>query len=223
MNDKPWAPGTAADTAHGSSPRGTRTAVAGLIAFFVTAVGLVGCGNSASDEESEHTTGFASTTVTGAESTQSSAELPASSQGRDGPVIHHVTPPSPTRDMALIQGSLSIDGKGCIRVDSWGVIWPAGTSWDDANDEVVMEDGRRFGLGHAVSGEGEYQDSVGAGDGKQSSLESKVGSTVAAHAVACYGEGQVAVLNNWSGAIGEYVPEPTNQRSDAPNADNHSG
>ena len=142
------------------------------------------------------TTIAASTTTT-----EPSIDFPPSSPGRDGPVVYQLNPASPGGSLASVEGALSIDRKGCLRIGRWGFVWPADTAWNDAASEVVLGDGRRVRIGETLRGAGGYFDSRIIEELEMSVVEFKVGSEVAAHVVACYGSGEVAVANNWAGAI----------------------
>ncbi|MEL6982368.1 MAG: hypothetical protein AAFO29_08090 [Actinomycetota bacterium] len=148
------------------------------------------------------------TSSTVEQTTRQTFDFPAPSPGRDGPIVHHVTEPSPVGYLALIDGRLSIDAGGCLRVAGRGVVWPRDTRWDDSTNEIVLGDGQRVALGDEVRGAGGYADSSIVQELGVSSLEHQLGPVVAAHVQACFGTGEVAVVNNHPGAIGPAEAEP---------------
>lgn len=166
--------------------------------------------DAAAETATEVTEALASsttTTVPTSSTTQTTFAFPDASPGRDGPVVYQLAPHVPVGQMASIEGPVSIDGKGCLRVGSSGVVWPAGTSWDHETNELVLDGDQRVALGGYVRGGGGYTDSSIVKELEMSSLEFDVGAEVATHTIGCYGTGQVAVVNNFPQAIGPAEPK----------------
>ena len=79
--------------------------------------------------------------------------------GVDGPVMFAPGPPSSGGMMALIQGVLVRDGDCLFAGDGAPgsrvtILWPFGTTWDDAAQAVVVSDGTRIPVGSAFSAGG---------------------------------------------------------------------
>lgn len=56
---------------------------------------------------------------------------------------------------ALVQGRVTFEG-GCLLLAENPVVWPQGTQWDGAVDEVVLANGDRVAMGENVTGGGGY-------------------------------------------------------------------
>lgn len=87
-----------------------------------------------------------------------------------------VSPPPPSGggdQLAAIVGGVIVLDRGCLLLDQYAhfadladppdpaavrypVIWPAGTTWDDATQTVVLPDGVRAAIGESVGGGGGY-------------------------------------------------------------------
>ena len=87
----------------------------------------------------------------------------ASDGNIDGPVVRASFPHDHAGDDAEVGGVLVL-WNGCVVFERGAgteathlpVIWPAGTSWDPATEEVVLDDGVRVPIGGTVSGGGGY-------------------------------------------------------------------
>lgn len=84
------------------------------------------------------------------------ATLPGGDAHVDGPLLVSAAPGVNRGGMdAQVVGQVSYRD-GCLRLDDKPVVWPHGTEWDDATQEVVLPGGERAGDGDAVSGGGGY-------------------------------------------------------------------
>lgn len=121
--------------------------------------------------------------------------------GVDGPIMHHIAPPSGDDEDAEIRGLIEIS-EGCVYValdevsERYPVVWPRGTSWDSDIQAVVLPSGELLAAGDAVYGGGGYR--------YVDDIEQVVGPEAAALAEACVDNtyGEIAVVNNSASAIG---------------------
>lgn len=120
----------------------------------------------------------------------------------DGPLIRH-----PNRSdgedwpAAEVRGVLQLEAD-CLYVfldevdERYPVVWPASTTWDEENDEVVLASGVAVGMGESVYGGGGY---FSVDDVK------RIAGDEAAHlAATCVDNqyGEFAIVNNYDAAIG---------------------
>jgi len=90
---------------------------------------------------------------------------------------------------AQIGGVVAIEEDGCVTVGGAAVAWPPGTTWDEATESIVLNNGAVVTAGDSVLGGGGAQ-SVG-------SLEFSVAEEGAVVAAACAdGRGRVLVFNS---------------------------
>ena len=64
---------------------------------------------------------------------------------------------------AIVTGTLELQG-GCLTLDDAVALFPAGTEWDDAAEEVKFPDGSRWPIGDEVEGGGGYAQAEGIRD-----------------------------------------------------------
>lgn len=132
------------------------------MAVGVLAVGA-GCGSEANDAANggPDSSASAPASTSGSESTLSSTASLDSSGGVDGPVMFAAGPSTEGGEDALIEGILVRDGD-CLFVGDaepgsrFAVLWPFGTSWDDAAQAVVTSSGEAIPVGSIVSAGGGY-------------------------------------------------------------------
>jgi hypothetical protein len=120
----------------------------------------------------------------------------------DGPLIRH-----PNRSdgedwpSAEVRGVLQLEAD-CVYVfldevdERYPVVWPASTTWDEENDEVVLASGVAVGVGESVYGAGGY---FSVDDVKRIA-----GDEAAQLAATCVDNqyGEIAIVNNYDAAIG---------------------
>jgi hypothetical protein len=92
----------------------------------------------------KHTTGRAAIVVTAAALLLTAC----SGSDMDGPVIK-VTSGFDTTQASMGVTVQLIDG--CLRSDDSVLVWPEDTTWDQANEEVVREDGTRIPMGTEIT------------------------------------------------------------------------
>ena len=80
----------------------------------------------------------------------------------DGPVMRYPTTGSPSGDLdTLLQGVLQIEGD-CLYLElaalaqRYPILWPAETTWDEANQSVVSPVGEVIPMGSVIEGRGGY-------------------------------------------------------------------
>lgn len=116
----------------------------------------------------------------------------------EGPIL---TSPLPNRvelegAAAIVAGVLAHDPESsCLSLELEGiaypVVWPAGTTWDDTEDAVILPDGRVVSEGTTVEGGGGYY--------SESGLTAIGGEEVATAASECAGPtGEIAHFNHGS-------------------------
>lgn len=77
----------------------------------------------------------------------------------EGPVLISNEPEGEGSD-GIVSGTLTLEG-GCLLLRGMPVVWPAGTTWDERNQQVVLRDGVVARPGNRLYGGGGY-DSGGA-------------------------------------------------------------
>lgn len=125
----------------------------------------------------------------------------SASSAADGPLIRH-----PNRSdgedwpMAEVRGVLQLE-EDCLYVfldevdERYPVVWPASTTWNEDNGEVVLATGASVAIGEPVYGGGGY---FSVGDVKR-----LVGDEAALLAAKCVDNqyGEIAIVNNYDTAI----------------------
>lgn len=107
----------------------------------------------------------------------------------DGPVVVSGLTPDSDGEDADVVGTIMLNPP-CLELRStdgniYGVAWPAGTTWDEDEEAVVLSNGSRIGDGDRISGAGGYRGNLD---------EPNLGPIIMAAAQEC-GHGTIVVLN----------------------------
>lgn len=113
---------------------------------------LAGC-SSASDE-ADSAQGL-DTSPTTTESLAADEPPPFDGPSDDGPLI--LSFPRFDSEGAQIIGVVEVEEDGCVTVDGDVAVWPPGTTWDEANQSIMLPDGSIVASGDSVEGGGGYQ------------------------------------------------------------------
>jgi hypothetical protein len=118
----------------------------------------------------------------------------------DGPVMRYQDTSSTSTNLStLLQGVLQLDGDCLYLVQSaikqrFPILWPAGTSWDGANQSVVSPGGDVMPIGGPVEGRGGFF--------YLSDIHLFAGPAARNLAALCVDNGQIAIVENKDTAIG---------------------
>ena len=126
--------------------------VSGRSLFIAFAFLIVGCSSSAGDGNASD---ILDTSTSTAESPIADEPPPFDGPSVDGPLI--LSFPRFDSEEAQILGVVEVEDDGCVTIDGSVAVWPPGTSWDEANESIVLPDGSIVANGDSVEGGGGYQ------------------------------------------------------------------
>jgi len=105
------------------------------------------------------------------------------------PVLTHAEPSGPSM-LALLNGSLDLVD-GCLLVGGEPVIWPPGTTWDEAQQAVMLTDGGRDLVLHP----GDKLPGLGGGSGSIKDYGENMHPETIARARACSDDDSLLIVN----------------------------